>query len=106
MYYLWIKQRGEGCDHTIACGQKLVELGAKTREEAVVEASRELEIWHHEKVENYDEKLAASALLLVSVLDLNSVLVSNTEKYRKECLDRQRGGKEAEFERLRKELGK
>ena len=38
MYFLVIKQTGEGCDYTIACGQKYTALRASTIEEAIEEA--------------------------------------------------------------------
>ncbi len=34
---------GEGCDYTIGCNQKLVELKAKTREEALLEVAKVLD---------------------------------------------------------------
>lgn len=53
-YYLWVKQRGVGCDYTIGCGEKTTPLKATTIEEARKEAlaflddhsSEELEVEH------------------------------------------------------------
>jgi len=36
-YYLYRKQKGEGCDYTIACGESLSLLSAKSMEEAIDE---------------------------------------------------------------------
>lgn len=37
MFIAYVKQKGEGCDYTIACGETLWYLRAKTREEAIEE---------------------------------------------------------------------
>jgi hypothetical protein len=41
-YAVWVKQSGQGCDYTIACGQKLINLKATTVEDAVEEAKKTL----------------------------------------------------------------
>jgi succinate dehydrogenase/fumarate reductase-like Fe-S protein len=33
-------QAGEGCDHTIACGTKMVQMKARTSQEAVIESKQ------------------------------------------------------------------
>lgn len=42
-YYLWMKQRGYGCDYTIACGEKLVCLNTDHLPTAKKAAKKELE---------------------------------------------------------------
>lgn len=37
MFIAYVKQEGEGCDYTIACGYELWELEAQTEEEALAE---------------------------------------------------------------------
>lgn len=41
-FYLWLKESG-GCDHTIGCGQILIELKATDRRRAEIEARGEME---------------------------------------------------------------
>jgi len=37
MFIAYVKQAGEGCDYTIACGETIWKLFAETREDAIVE---------------------------------------------------------------------
>ena len=41
-YWLWIKQKGQGCDYMIGCGQVLVPLKGETREITVPGTSRKV----------------------------------------------------------------
>lgn len=39
-FIAYLEQQGEGCDYTIGCGVRLVELGGSTRDEAIDELRR------------------------------------------------------------------
>lgn len=42
-FYLWMKQKGGGCDYTIGCGECLVTLKATSLDEALAELPRTFE---------------------------------------------------------------
>ena len=99
MFYLWMKQEGEGCDYTIGCGQKLIPLKASSSAEAVVEASL--------LIADYDyEELESALILQGGDIDMMPVVRELVFKKQEEASKLRRERKEAEFERLKKELGK
>ncbi len=42
-FFLWMKQRGEGCDYTIGCGEKLEELNGVDEEHLPAAIRQELD---------------------------------------------------------------
>lgn len=99
VYKMWMKQTGEGCDYTIACGQKLFDLKATDIESAKEEA-REL----IDEVTN-DEVQVDTAYILNVVEDItemgDEIEEMRLERRRKIELEKKR----EQLERLKAELG-
>lgn len=94
-----VKQEGEGCDYTIACGQTWLYLDATTREAAIDELKRTI-------AESFaGEHLLEKAILLSVEAEENMpVDLWYVELAQQKALDRQQAEERrerAEFERLR-----
>ena len=96
-YFLWMKQRGEGCDYTIACGERLVPLEATTLRTAIMEAKEEFRGW------------GADTLKDATILSLEEEcghLLEIVQKEDEEAqLEEEIAEKRAQLEQLKRELG-
>lgn len=103
-----LEQAGEGCDHTIACGVKVVNMRANTPDEAVEEAKEIAQ--DYQSVENRLKslKIIAVASTLNAPLDSWYAKFEQDRKDLEQQLEEinQRQRDEAEFERLRVKLNK
>lgn len=100
MFYAHLKQDG-GCDYTIACGEKLVELDAVTWEQA----EAELRAWLGEHQSHY---LDSAELLHVSSardFDMPAYYRELAVQEAAEKRQQEEAGERAEFERLQKKFG-
>lgn len=101
-FYLWMKQQGEGCDYTIGCAEKLVELeGANDVNQARKRASDVLKDYGIDG----EERALDTALIL-------SFVESASPQVEAHCAARANARatadvmrKRAELERLKRELG-
>lgn len=101
MFYLFMKQEGEGCDYTIGCGRQLAQLEAETLEDAIAMAVETYAI------DDTGEQELEEAVIFgapVHTFDLPAMKhaqrVAKREQAKSESDDRER----AEFERLRKKF--
>lgn len=100
VFYAFHKGRGEGCDYTIACNQRLERLKATTMEGAVIEACGEK--WS----DHDDERIETVTILrVVEEVDCAGRIAELRAKREAEKKGAARAAKLAEFERLKKELG-
>ncbi len=98
-FFLWLKQKGEGCDYTIGCGSKLFELKGDTPGRAVVEASQIIRDYTH------DESFLDKALVLTATEDLSHIIQIADAELKAAKADQERAKKRQELERLKRELG-
>ena len=108
-FALWLKQEGEGCDYTIGCGNKLVQLRSQTVEEAHEESKAVLlELTGislgSDGRPNGDSRTFKQALLVIIGGDLTELARLAVEVRTKEKLD-ERKAEKLELERLKRELG-
>lgn len=100
-YYAYLKQKGEGCDYTIGCGNILVKIEASSDKEAVEKLSKNIK-------ENYfDEQELSSVKLFKEEIPFDLKKVYSEMKDEKERLKKklQNIKDREEFERLKKKLG-
>jgi hypothetical protein len=117
-FWLLLVQEGEGCDYTVGCGMRAQPLKAQTIEEARVEAR---EFFHGPPGDDYEEAWenahyidpkSESALARAVLITGSEFLPLDTWRrdYMADCAKReaeeQRMRDEAEFERLKRRLGK
>lgn len=95
MKYLWMKQKGEGCDYMIGCAEALVPLDGKTVEE----------ILEYYGIDDHESELV-EAKVLEEVEDAMPAVRRRISVTRDRLQAAERRAKEAEFERLKHELGK
>jgi hypothetical protein len=100
MFYLWMEQRGEGCDYTIGCGQKLLKLKGDSIEAAREDAKRQFD--YHGV---YDERSLKSAVILSFAEDALE-LARDFEKAKEQVrADYELARKREQLEKLKRELG-
>lgn len=98
-YFLWLKQSGEGCDYTIGCGSKLLEVEAETPE-----AAKALFVTQVSEMINSETSFDGARLFteLMDVSDIpelaNKIFMDNWHSERKEKMKQQ-------LAYLKKELG-
>ena len=73
IYKLFMKQSGEGCDYTIACGEKLVDLDALNMEEAEIEAKKVLESYGINQDEVSLDKAEIMEISKSTFIDLSKI---------------------------------
>jgi len=102
-YYAYLKQKGEGCDYTIGCGNTLIKLNAKNDSEAKEKLKETI-------IEEYSgsESMLEKVILFKETIDfdLKSVYDDLESKKESEKTKRQHIKDMEEFEKLRKKLGK
>lgn len=64
MFIAYVKQKGEGCDYTIACGETLWRLKAKTYEDAIKELKDK--VVGEMEIPDHGDKLANITLFEIS----------------------------------------
>lgn len=108
-FYLYMKQKGEGCDYTIGCAQKLVRLDAETLQDAIEEVK---DVWFNPDDRRYgrgDYELS-EALVLTLAKDalpiLHDMLVEEEAQEELEKKQRAEAQERAEYERLKNKFGK
>lgn len=101
-YVAYLKQDGEGCDYTIGCGNKLINLG----EHSSIETAQVklLDILHEEYNPAHSPEFALDEVLLLSFqcrIDMEKFNSDMLEGQTKEQEDLERN----EYERLKKKFG-
>lgn len=99
--YLYMRQKGEGCDYTIGCAQKLVALKAETIEAALAEVP---EVFEYYGIGGEEKKLEEATLLELKqdVMPLVFDIEVRREGERQEAT---RAEKKRQLEKLKRELG-
>jgi hypothetical protein len=100
-HYFWMKQSGGGCDYTIGCGEKLVELHGGTVEDRDREVVQLLEDYGI----NEDECRLTEAKILILSKDVMETVDEFTTAQRLAEHNQQIEEKRQQFERLKEELG-
>ncbi len=98
-FWLWMKQ-GNGCDYTVGCGERLVELTGDTISEARMSVPGALERYGISNENTLDE-----ALILSFVEDAMPMVRSRVDRLEEGRRVREVADKRAQLERLKKELG-
>ncbi len=116
MFIAYVTQASDGCDYSIACGETIWTLKAKTREEAIKELKREIiGDWDEEDLEWEDGSWDGDKLEWVMLFEVvgrgERIEVeewySAARDFREECRADAVDEKErAEFERLKTKYGK
>ena len=110
MFIAHLIQAGEGCDYTIACGESLIKLKAKTEEGAIQELKNKIiGTWDQEEgdyEEGYHDDSELEKVTLYEVSNEITIPVEEwyeeAEKYKKEAEDKMENEAEkAEYERLK-----
>lgn len=99
-YYAYLKQKGEGCDYTIGCGNTLIDIEAKNDDEARAKLSEII------KEEYIDDTTLSKVILLKGEIqfDLGKVYSELRQERDTENSKRQHIKDMAEFERLKNKL--
>lgn len=90
-YYLWVKEKGQGCKYMVGCGEKLTHLDAATIEAARAEALRKLE-WDG----MYGSDREAEHVVIYSFEENMTHLYNEELAKRKSITDEQKKQKEIE----------
>jgi len=101
-FYLYMEQDGEGCDYTIGCGEKLVTLKSRNKEEALRDARRVFEEYGLGTSEEVKLKGALILELSQDVFDDYKEYVAGIKAGGEK---ESRAAKKRQLERLKKELG-
>lgn len=103
-FYLWMKQKGDGCDYTIGCAQKLLELrAATTLGEARQEALKAVEDYGF--LSGGDDRQLEKAVIFTDgedAMPLVRIALDAAEERREE---ERKNAKREQIEKLKKELG-
>ena len=101
-YYLYMKQKGEGCDYMIGCGQKLVRLNTSGPGDLMDD-----EIYRIFREHGFDDRhvVLAEAMVLECTHDAMHMLEGFYQELHQEREAADLAKKRAQFERLKRELG-
>ena len=99
-YALWMKQAGEGCDYTIGCWQRLVELANTDLEKAHEEALQVIRDFTNSETTIEEARIVETRLLLSEEAKSRIALEIVEAKAAED-----RKAKMQQFEQLKKELG-
>ena len=99
VFFLWVKQEGEGCDYSIGCGQRMFQLRATTVEAAYEEAR--MMVAEH----THSEQTFKEAKIVRLMADVTEVCEEAVERLRDRKRGEDRDEKLRQFEKLKKELG-
>jgi hypothetical protein len=103
VYWLLIRQEGTGCDYSIACGEKFIQLKAQNEEDALAEAAKTWEYYGGDR-ENKIESIKILEVQKEIDLDIDG-LVSKAKEAERKCQEKQKEAQEkAEYERLKKKF--
>jgi hypothetical protein len=104
-YVVYAKQKAEGCDYSIACGECLYDLNSTNMEDALQEAEKMIK----EDFPCDDRKLSYMTLYEINSfieMDVDSIYKKiYVEKTKQEILEQHKKDEE-EFERLKRKLNK
>lgn len=101
-YYAYLKQKGEGCDYTIGCGNTLIRIEANSDKEAISKLSEIIEERYSD-----DPELSNVSLFRDKIdFDFRSLKEDIKAKKRKAKSDREHIKDLEDFERLKNKLGK
>ncbi len=98
-FKLYLKQKGEGCDYMIGCGERMIDLKAETKEAAVKEAKQEIDDHTHSECE------IKEALLIEAFDDLSRLsqeVKSDREVAKTRAIIEE---KRKQYQKLKEELG-
>ena len=101
-YYTILKQKGEGCDYSIGCGEKLISFDADSDEGAASYLEQEIKDTYTGDYE-LDSALLFPAESLVPI-DIKAIYKRNEDSKKKENEDNQREKELAEFQRLKEKF--
>ena len=79
-YYLYMNQKGYGCDYTIGCGEKMIALEGDTLEEAMEFAVKE-----YLTGDNYSYGWGDYALCAAYIVEIREDLMPTIERLHKEA---------------------
>jgi hypothetical protein len=100
-FYLWVVQKGEGCDYTIGCGEAVHHLRSVTIDDIEREVKRIIQDCGYDS----EYRRCERATLLTSEKDL-TYLLHEAEKASADLrAEEVKAGKLEQLERLKKELG-
>ena len=105
-YIAYIKQDGEGCDYTIACGYKLIELRGGTIEEAREDLMKRMSPhgWDDEDDEDYDTSYSGEqALESATIYEVTSEEEFDTDEFYKSFKEREKLSKQDAADRKERE---
>jgi hypothetical protein len=101
-YWLVMKQEGEGCDYSIGCGTRVVDLHTTDLDTANLNAIQELD----DIGVGYSKEHQLSQAFIVSVVqDVMPLVYVLKDQYERKARDEERAIKKAQLERLKRELG-
>jgi len=104
--YVLVMQQGGGCDYTIACGTKVVNLAADNDDEAVEAAEQVMD--DHGGFGDYECRVDSARILKVvgSVpFDVKAIRAERKAEAEKEAAAEKEAEERAEFERLKGKFG-
>jgi hypothetical protein len=105
-YVIVMKQAGEGCDYTIGCGMRMVEIGDFDRPEQAIEAGtkkfRELHTYYGLGGEERELSFVGTFCLMQDLMPLYQQI----GREKQEVADAEaRAAKRQQLEKLKRELG-
>jgi len=98
MYYLWLKQRGYGCDYTIGCGQVLEPLNGVTPEDGEKFTNR-----IKNKIKAYGDYIE-EAIIVQKVGTAKKIIQEIEKEDAKQKVDNEKAKKMEQYKKLQKEL--
>lgn len=106
-FFLYMKQKGEGCDYTIGCGETIQEIDGETHKQALKNVYEFFEEEQQYIDPESDSSLEECYLFeLKKTIDLDELQEKFTEEQEKEEEDNQEECERKEYERLKKKYGK
>lgn len=102
LFYAIVRGKGEGCGYTIGCNVKCEKLNSNTEEGAVDEVFKR---WRDNIGSEFDIE-SIELLRVEEVIDCAKKLDDARRELKEEERARERSKKEADFARLKKELGR
>ncbi len=89
MFLAYLNQ-GQGCDYTIGCGFKIIQLEAGTHEEALKELQEKIVgQWNEDDKRFYEGYTGESALETATLYDVSNITCVPIEKWYKEAREQE-----------------
>ncbi|HDR9106035.1 TPA: hypothetical protein QDB04_002892 [Burkholderia vietnamiensis] len=105
MFIAHLKQSGEGCDYTIACGEKVVRLKATTWEEVPDEVRQHLENSYGPRSERRLARCTVYEVAESLEVPVDAWYSEIEDASRQAAEARKTAQRRAEYERLKREFG-